>query len=97
MCISNEIFVLFTYASTHVHIDIYYLYIACIVLPGTLVSQTLQTEEEGESNRISHVNLVDLAGSERSDAAGTSGIRLRVRASQILSIALLFEWALSPF
>lgn len=36
-------------------------------------------DEETEHSKVSKVNLVDLAGSERSDAAGTSGIRLRVR------------------
>ena len=39
-----------------------------------------------EHNKVSRVNLVDLAGSERSDAAGTSGVRLRVRTPFFLFI-----------
>ena len=38
----------------------------------------IETIEEDELSKVSRVNLVDLAGSERSDAAGTSGLRLRV-------------------
>lgn len=37
----------------------------------------IQTVEDDELSKVSRVNLVDLAGSERSDAAGTSGLRLR--------------------
>ena len=37
----------------------------------------MQTIEEDQLSKVSRVNLVDLAGSERSDAAGTSGVRLK--------------------
>jgi len=39
----------------------------------------LKNEGSDEHSTVSKVNLIDLAGSERSDAAGTSGQRLRVR------------------
>ena len=38
----------------------------------------LQHLDEDQFSKVSRVNLVDLAGSERSDAAGTTGVRLRV-------------------
>lgn len=44
-----------------------------------VVTQTSVAEDGEEHSKVSKVNLVDLAGSERSDAAGTSGQRLRVR------------------
>jgi kinesin family protein 14 len=45
-----------------------------------VVTQTTIEEDIGEEHsKVSKINLVDLAGSERSDAAGTSGQRLRVR------------------
>jgi len=40
------------------------------------LTQTL-TEHGEEHTKVSRINLIDLAGSERSDAAGTSGQRLR--------------------
>jgi hypothetical protein len=50
-------------------------------------SQTTVLDGE-EHSKVSKVNLVDLAGSERSDAAGTSGQRLRVRKFGII----VFSW-----
>jgi hypothetical protein len=44
-----------------------------------VVTQTTLDDGGEEHSKVSKVNLVDLAGSERSDAAGTSGQRLRVR------------------
>eukprot|EP00047_Mylnosiga_fluctuans_P014946 m.42262 g.42262 ORF g.42262 m.42262 type:complete len:1372 (-) comp5713_c0_seq1:634-4749(-) len=41
-----------------------------------ILTQTVGSEGE-ELTKVSRVNLVDLAGSERSDAAGTSGLRLK--------------------
>lgn len=56
---------------------------ACPHISLLVVADTMpmyQVDEDGEEHsKVSKVNLVDLAGSERSDAAGTSGVRLRVR------------------
>jgi hypothetical protein len=51
---------------------------------ATLDVQKEDDEEGTEHSKVSKVNLVDLAGSERSDAAGTSGIRLRVSSLSLL-------------
>lgn len=56
-------------------------FILCLTLFPRLMIVFQLDEDNIEHTKVSKVNLVDLAGSERSDAAGTTGVRLRVCSS----------------